>query len=85
MAFDRQNLTRVGSGGQAAGSMWLYGSTDDAYAAIGGADYFLDAINELQKYDFICIKDSANVQKLSYVKANDGSTITVAGGLTITA
>jgi len=85
MAFDRDNLTRVGSGGIAAGSMWLYGSTDDAYAAIAGADYFLDAITELDLYDFILIKDSANVQKLSYIKTNNGTTITVAGGLTITA
>ena len=85
MAFSRSGLAKLGTANSDAGTMWLYSSTADAYAAIGAADYFLEAINEMKLGDRIIVRDSANVQTLSYVSSNDGTTIDIATGLTVTA
>ena len=89
MAFDLQNLGRVGSGLANGPALWSYGSADDAYATIGAADYFLPAINELEVGDQIYVVDSAGVATITYVSVVDltpgAETISVATGNTITA
>jgi hypothetical protein len=80
MAFARTGLCRIGGSGT-GGSTWQYTSTD--------ADYFLAAISELALGDLIICKDTSTpatpVVTITYIKANNGTTITAAAGTTITA
>lgn len=85
MSFTRNGLARLGGANSDAGSMWLYKSGADNYATISGTDYFLDAINELKLGDTMIVVDSGAVQSITYVDSNDGSTIDIATGNTITA
>ena len=77
MAFNLQGLQRTG-GGLSSGSVaaWTYSSADN-FAAVAGADYFIDAIHILKLGDSIDVHDTAGVSTDGFVSANDGSTITV--------
>ena len=87
MAFARTGLCRIGGSGT-GGSTWQYTSTD-AKTDVDNADYFLAAISELALGDLIICKDTSTpatpVVTITYIKANDGTTITAAAGTTVTA
>ena len=87
MAFARSGLCRIGGSGT-GGSTWQYTSTD-AKTDVDNADYFLAAISELALGDLIICKDTSTpatpVVTITYIKANNGTTITAAAGTTITA
>jgi hypothetical protein len=87
MAFARTGLCRIGGSGT-GGSTWQYTSTD-AKTVVDNADYFLAAISELALGDLIICKDTSTpatpVVTITYIKANNGTTITAAAGTTITA
>lgn len=87
MAFSRSGLTKVGSGVGDAPSVWAY-ITADTIATVNTADYFLDAINEMKLYDTVIVTSSTGgtpAQSICYVNANNGTTIDVTDGLTVTA
>lgn len=87
MAFSRDGLARVGTANSDAGALWIYKSTD-TIATINTADYFLSAINEINLNDILFIVSSTGgtpVVSISYCNANDGSTIDIVDGLTVTA
>ena len=87
MSFDRTGLSRIGGSGT-GGSTWQYTSTD-AKGDVDNADYFLAAISELALGDLIICKDTSTpatpVVTITYIKANNGTTITAAAGTTVTA
>ena len=87
MAFSRDGLCRIGGSGD-GGSTWQYTSTD-AKTDVDDADYFLDAINELNLGDLIICKDTSTastpVVTITYIKAKTATSITAAAGTTITA
>lgn len=86
MAFDRSGLYQIGPAGNSP-RMWMY-STADTIATVNTADYFLSAINELSLNDVImCVSSTGGtpVVTITYVNANDGTTIDVVDGLTVTA
>lgn len=87
MAFSRSGLARLGSANSDAGALWIYKTTDTA-ATVNTADYFLDAIDEIKLNDvMILITDTGGTPAvvISYVNANNGSTIDIADGTTISA
>lgn len=77
MAFSLKGLQRLG-GGLSEGSVasWTY-SSDDAFATVAGADYFLDAINIVKLGDSVGVHDTAGIFTDGFVSANDGTTITL--------
>lgn len=87
MAFARDGLCRIGGSGN-GGSTWQYTSAD-AKTVVDNADYFLAAISELAVGDLVICKDTTTpatpVVTITYIKANNGTTITAAAGTTITA
>jgi len=87
MAFSRDGLCRIGGSGD-GGSTWQYTSAD-AKTDVDDADYFLDAINELNIGDLIICKDTstptAPVVTITYIKTKTATSITAAAGTTITA
>ena len=87
MSFDRTGLCRIGGSGN-GGSTLQYTSAD-AKTVVDNADYFLAAISELAVGDLVICKDTTTpatpIVTITYIKANDGTTITAAGGTTITA
>lgn len=87
MAFARSGLCRIGGSGT-GGSTWQYTSTD-AKTVVDNADYFLDAINEFNIGDLIICKDTttptAPVVTITYIKTQTATSITAAGGTTVTA
>jgi hypothetical protein len=86
MAFSRDGLCRIGGSGN-GGSTWQYTSAD-AKTVVANADYFLPAISELAKGDFIICKNTtptAPVVTLTYIKERTATSITAAAGTTITA
>jgi hypothetical protein len=87
MAFARSGLCRIGGSGN-GGSTWQYTSTDSKIV-VDNADYFLDAISEFNIGDMIICKDTAvptaPVVHLTYIKTQTATSITAAGGTTITA
>ena len=88
MAFSRTGLSRTSSSGNtSAPQSWNY-TTTDAFSLVDDADYFLDAIREIHINDNITITTSTGTTAVvtqSYMGANDGTTCTVATGVTITA
>lgn len=87
MAFSRSGLQRIGGANSDAGSLWMYSSTDTV-ATINTADYFLDAINEINVNDVLLIASSTGgtaVVTINYCNSNDGSAIDVTDGLVVTA
>lgn len=87
MAFNRDNLARFGSANTNASAMWVY-NTADTIADVNTADYFLSAINEIRLNDIIFVVSSTGgtpVVTITYCNANDGTTIDVVDGLTVTA
>lgn len=87
MAFSRDGLARLGTANSDAGAIWMY-KTADTIATVNTADYFLDAINEVKLNDVIFVVSSTGgtpVVTITYCNANDGSTIDVVDGLTVTA
>jgi len=85
MAFARSGLARVSGANSDAGSLWMYSSTD-AMTVIRAADYFLDAINEINVNDVIIVASATGgtpVLQFTYCNANDGTTIDVVDGLVI--
>jgi len=87
MAFARDGLCRIGGSGN-GGSTWQYTSAD-AKTVVDNADYFLAAISELAVGDLVICKDTTTpatpIVTITYIKANNGTTITAAAGTTITA
>ena len=87
MAFSLTGLCRIGGSGD-GGSTWQYTSAD-AKTVVDNADYFLAAISELAVGDLVICKDTSTpatpIVTITYIKANDGTTITAAAGTTITA
>lgn len=87
MAFSRSGLQRIAGANSDAGALWLYKTTDTA-ATVNTADYFLDAISELKLLDvLILVTDTGGTPAvvISYVNANDGTTIDIVDGTTISA
>lgn len=87
MAFARSGLARVSGANSDAGSMWMYSSAD-AIATIIAADYFLEAINEINVNDVIFVASSTEgtpAITITYCNANDGTTIDVVDGLLVPA
>lgn len=83
MAFDRSKLagTYVGNGR----TIWTY-ETTDTKATVNTADYFLGAINDIKKWDFIlatCDTGGTPTPVIFWVNANTGSSIDVADGLDV--
>ena len=87
MSFYRTGLCRIGGSGT-GGSTWQYTSAD-AKTDVDAADYFLAAISELAVGDLVICKDTTTpatpIVTITYIAANDGTTITAAAGTTITA
>ncbi len=86
MAFDRAGLYQVGPGGNSP-RLWMY-STADTIATVNTADYFLAAINEISLNDTLIVVSSTGgtpVVTITYCNANNGTTIDVVDGLTVTA
>ena len=87
MAFARDGLCRIGGSGN-GGSTWQYTSAD-AKTVVDNADYFLAAISELAVGDLVICKDTTTpatpIVTITYIKANNVTTITAAAGTTITA
>lgn len=86
MSFALAGLYQVGPGGNAP-RLWMY-STTDAIATVIAADYFLDAINELQVNDVIIAITSTGgtpAVTITYVNANTGTAIDVVDGLLVPA
>ncbi|MCP3675274.1 MAG: hypothetical protein GY829_12485 [Gammaproteobacteria bacterium] len=87
MAFSRSTLQRIGGANSDAGSMWMYRTADTA-ATVNTADYFLDAINEINVGDVILSMSATGgtpVLTITYCNANDGTTIDVVDGTAISA
>lgn len=85
MAFARSGLCRIGGSGN-GGSTWQY-STADAKATIVGADYMLDAVDELALGDIVTAVTNTTPPTafITYVKTRTATAITLAGGSVITA
>jgi hypothetical protein len=87
MSFNRTGLCRIGGSGN-GGSTWQYTSAD-AKTVVDDANYFLAAISELALGDLVICKDTTTpatpIVTITYIKANNGTTITAAAGTTITA
>ena len=87
MSFDRTGLCRIGGSGN-GGSTWQYTSAD-AKTVVDNADYFLDAINEFNIGDLIICKDTttptAPIVTITHIKTQTATSITAAGGTTVTA
>ena len=88
MAFSRTGLSRTSSSGNtSAPQSWNY-TTLDAYSLVDDADYFLDAIREIHINDNITVASSTGTTAVvtqTYMAANDGTTCTIAAGVTVTA
>lgn len=82
MAFSRDGLQRIGGANSDSRAIWSYASADAA-ATVTGADYFIEAISELKVGDIVMIFDTAVVATVSFVKTNDGTTISLASGTAI--
>lgn len=85
MAYNSDNLYCVSGATGNAPRLWVYYSSDDAIATIDTAGYFNDASTQLNAYDILFIRDSANVMQISFVNSNSGGVVDIADGLAITA
>lgn len=87
MAFSRDGLSKIGGQNSDAFAVWAY-KTADTIATVNTADYFLSAINEINLGDMILVYSSTGgtpVMTIAYVNANNGTTIDIVDGLTVTA
>lgn len=87
MSFLRQGLARVSGANTDASSLWMY-ATADTIATVIAANYFLDAINEINLNDLIIVTSSTGgtpAVTFTYVNSNTGSAIDVVDGLLIPA
>ena len=88
MAFTLNTLSRQSAGANSdAPTFWAY-STTDTIADVNTADYFLAAIDRIKAGDVIFVYSSTGgtpVMTITYCNANDGTTIDVVDGLTVTA
>lgn len=86
MAFTRSTLARSSSHANSNVPVtWNY-TTTDALADVNTADYFLDAINELQAGDLIygvTSTGTTSVHAHYLVLSNDGTAIDVSDGVVI--
>lgn len=82
MAFSRDGLQRIGGANSDSRAIWSYASADPA-ATVAGADYFIEAIDVLKVGDLLIIFDTAVVATVSFIKTNDGTTISAASGTAI--
>lgn len=84
MAYSASGLTLIGGASQQR--LWYY-TTADAIADVNTEDYFLDAINMIQKNDvIICVTSTGGTPVVShaYCNENDGTTIDIVDGVAIT-
>jgi len=84
MAFSASGLTLVG--GSSEQRMWIYTSAD-AIADINTEDYFLDAINMINKNDVMFIVSSTGgtpVVSTAYCNQSDGTNIDIVNGVAVT-
>jgi len=85
MAYTADSLSNIAT--TSGNSLWFY-RTDDAMTDVRAADYFVDAIDMLRLHDVIIVMadvDGTPDLKITYVNANNGTSIDVTDGLTITA
>jgi len=87
MAFARAGLCRIGGSGT-GGSTWQYTSVDED-STVAGADYFIDAIDELALGDILLCRDTSTAATpevyITYIKARSATAIRAAGGIVVTA
>jgi hypothetical protein len=87
MAFTQNTLQKVGGGLGGANTLYIY-STEDADTVVRVADYFLSAIDQLEKNDVIisvCNTDGTSVVKIMYVVSKTATAIDVTDGTTVAA
>lgn len=85
MAFDRSDLYCVSGTAGDAPRLWTYTTTADTIATMNTAGYFNNASEQLNAYDIMFLRDSANVMTISFVNSNTGGVVDIVDGLTITA
>lgn len=85
MAYDASNLYCISGATGDAPRLWSYYSSADAIADMNTAGYFNNASTQLNAYDILLIRDSANVMTISFVNSNSGGVVDIVDGLTITA
>ena len=85
MAFDRSDLYCVTGATGDAPRMWSYTTSADTIATMNTAGYFNNASTQLNAYDILFLRDSANVMTISFVNSNSGGVVDIVDGLTITA
>ncbi len=87
MAFTQNSLQKVGGGLGGANTLYIY-STEDADSLGRAADYFLSAIDQLEKNDVIisvCNTDGTSAVKIMYVVQKSATSIDVTDGTAVAA
>jgi hypothetical protein len=85
MAYAASGLTLIG--GASNQRLWYY-TTADTIATVNTADYFVDAVNMIQKNDvIICVTSTGGTPVVShaYCNSNTGTAIDIVNGVAITA
>jgi len=85
MAYSASGLTLIG--GSSAQRMWIYTSAD-TIADINTEDYFLEAIDMINKNDVMFIVSSTGgtpVISTAYCNQSDGTNIDIVNGVAVTA
>ena len=84
MAYSASGLTLIG--GASEQRLWYY-TTADTIATVNTADYFVDAVNMIQKNDvIICVTSTGGtpVVRHAYCNSNTGTAIDIVNGVAIT-
>lgn len=84
MAYSASGLTLIG--GASNQRLWYY-TTADTIATVNTADYFVDAVNMIQKNDvIICVTSTGGTPVVShaYCNSNTGTAIDIVNGVAIT-
>lgn len=87
MAFSRDGLAKIASSAGDAPSIFSY-TTADTVATVNTANYFLDAIAEINLGDVLFVFSSTGgtpVMTINYCNSNTGTAIDVTDGLVVTA
>ena len=73
MAYDKANLSRVGTMGGGVNSLWHYVTTDDALSVIDTSGYFTgDAVTMLKVGDWMLQNAASATFGIAIVLSNDG-------------
>lgn len=87
MAFSRAGLAKIASCAGDAPSIFSY-TTADTVATVNTANYFLEAIREINLGDVLFVFSSTGgtpVMTINYCNSNTGTAIDVTDGLVVTA